>query len=62
MSQLRYRKSSYSSGSGECVEVADNILGTVAVRDSKTPQRATVHLSPTAWTEFVTYLGKAHTP
>ncbi|WP_373431214.1 DUF397 domain-containing protein [Streptomyces turgidiscabies] len=46
-------RSRYSTGSGECVEVARNLPGVVAVRDSKTPSDAPIlHLSPTAWREF----------
>jgi len=33
-----WRKSSYSSGNGgQCVEVATNLLGVVAIQDSKNP-------------------------
>ncbi|MFI1359546.1 DUF397 domain-containing protein [Streptomyces sp. NPDC020898] len=49
-------KSSYSTGSGECVEVARNAPGVVAVRDSKSPsgspETPVLRLSPTAWREF----------
>ncbi|MGW6011288.1 DUF397 domain-containing protein [Streptomyces sp. NPDC055210] len=45
-------KSSYSTFSGECVEVALNNPHTVTVRDSKTPDGPILHLSPTAWAEF----------
>ncbi|MFE7786600.1 DUF397 domain-containing protein [Streptomyces nigrescens] len=34
-----WRKSSYSSGGGNCVEVMAFDAGTVAVRDSKDPAR-----------------------
>ncbi len=37
LSRAEWRKSSYSSQSGNCVEVAANMPGTVAVRDSKDP-------------------------
>ncbi|MFI5881822.1 DUF397 domain-containing protein [Streptomyces sp. NPDC051554] len=49
-------KSSYSSGSGECVEVARNIPGTIAIRDSKSPTGPTLHLTPTTWTRFTATL------
>ena len=49
-------KSSYSSGSGECVEVARNIPGTIAIRDSKTPTGPILRLTPTTWTKFTAAL------
>ncbi|CAL9502854.1 hypothetical protein SUDANB106_03499 [Streptomyces sp. enrichment culture] len=51
-----FRKSSYSSGSGECVEVADNVAATVAVRDSKEPAGPCIRLSPAAWSSFLSTL------
>ncbi|MEV6541613.1 DUF397 domain-containing protein [Streptomyces sp. NPDC051665] len=51
-----FLKSSYSSGSGECVEVARNIPGTIAVRDSKTPDSPILRLTPTTWTKFTATL------
>lgn len=35
LSRAEWRKSSYSSQSGNCVEVARNLPGLVAVRDSE---------------------------
>ena len=35
LSRAEWRKSSYSGQSGNCVEVARNLPGLVAVRDSK---------------------------
>ncbi|WP_406126439.1 DUF397 domain-containing protein [Streptomyces sp. NBC_00989] len=49
-------KSSYSSGSGECLEVARNIPGTIAIRDSKTPDGPILRLAPTTWTKFTAAL------
>ena len=49
-------KSSYSSGSGECVEVAHNIPGTIAIRDSKAPDSPLLRLTPTTWTKFTATL------
>lgn len=47
-----WRTSSRSSGQGQCVEVATNLPGVVAVQDSKNPGPALV-VSPTAWRTFL---------
>ncbi|MBB1243820.1 DUF397 domain-containing protein [Streptomyces durbertensis] len=57
MDQLSFRKSSFSSGSGECVEVATNVAGAVAVQDSKRPDARFV-TTPDAWADFLADLGK----
>jgi hypothetical protein len=54
-SDLIWRKSSYSSSaSGDCVEIATR-PETVHVRDSKDKTGPRLTLSPTAWTDFLTY-------
>ena len=46
----QWRKSSYSGGSGgNCVEVATNLPGLVAVRDSKNPGAPALLLTPAQW-------------
>ncbi|MGW0757930.1 DUF397 domain-containing protein [Streptomyces sp. NPDC002814] len=52
MSVFHYRKSSYSDYEGECVEVATNITATIAIRDSKNPDGASLQLRPTTWVFF----------
>jgi Domain of unknown function (DUF397) len=50
MAEAQWRKSSYSSGSGgNCVEVATNVPGVVAVRDSKDPDGPGLALSRESW-------------
>ncbi|MGQ5259155.1 DUF397 domain-containing protein [Micromonospora sp. ZYX-F-536] len=50
----RWHKSSRSSGNGgDCVEVADNLPGVVAVRDSKNPSGPALTFTPAAWRMFV---------
>ena len=55
----RWRKSSYSgAGDGDsCVEIA-NGLTRVAIRDSKTPARATLTFPAEAFTLFIDRLAK----
>lgn len=48
-----WRKASYSStNGGACVEVAGNLPGIVAVRDSKDPAGPVLGFSPQAWAAF----------
>ncbi|MFJ2110806.1 DUF397 domain-containing protein [Streptomyces sp. NPDC087850] len=49
---FQFRKSSYSAGGNDCVEVALNVPHTVAVRDSKHPTGPVLRLAPAAWTPF----------
>lgn len=53
MPYFEFVRSSYSSGNGECVEVARNIPGTVAVRDSKDADGPILRLTPGTWTAFL---------
>jgi hypothetical protein len=53
LSRAEWRKSSYSSQDGNCVEVARNLPGLVAVRDSKAPDSAKLLVSLDAWQVFI---------
>ena len=59
MPAYEFVKSSYSGGNAgqECLEVASNIPGAVAVRDSKDPAGPVVTVSPAAWSAFVGRVG-----
>ncbi|GII80988.1 hypothetical protein Sru01_59700 [Sphaerisporangium rufum] len=54
LSTAKWRKSSWSSGDGgQCVEVAGNLPGVIAVRDSKNPGGPALVVSPAEWRAFV---------
>jgi uncharacterized protein DUF397 len=54
LSRATWRKSSYSNGGGECVEVADLENGSRALRDSKNPDDGMLTFDRQAWDSFVT--------
>ena len=51
-SRAAWRTSSYSNNGGACVEVADNLPGIVAVRDSKDRNGPVLIVSSARWREF----------
>jgi hypothetical protein len=51
--KLVFRKSSYSNGSGECVEVAVKTDGGRKVRDSKDPEGVLLDFTPGEWVAFI---------
>ena len=53
LSRAEWRKSSWSGGNaGDCVEVARNLPGAVAVRDSKDPDGPKLTFAPDEWVAF----------
>ena len=54
LSGAEWRTSTRSNtNGGACVEVADNLPGVVAVRDSKDPAGPTLTFTPDTWTAFI---------
>jgi hypothetical protein len=50
LSRADWRKASFSTGNGgACVEVARNLPGIVAVRDSKDPDGPALAFAPASW-------------
>ncbi|WP_248960515.1 DUF397 domain-containing protein [Sphaerisporangium perillae] len=49
----RWRKSRYSADQGECIEVASNLPGLRAVRDSKNRAAPALVVSPDEWAAFL---------
>ena len=53
LSRAEWRKSTRSGGTGgNCVEVAHNLPGVVAIRDSKNPDGPVLTLAPAQWRSF----------
>jgi hypothetical protein len=54
LTSASWHKSSYSSSNGgHCVEVARNLPGVVAVRDSKNRDSGTLAFTPDEWQAFL---------
>ncbi|HEY3734780.1 MAG TPA: DUF397 domain-containing protein [Streptosporangiaceae bacterium] len=51
-SRATWRKSTRSSGNGECVEIATS-AETVAIRDSKDPDGPKLTITRPAWAAFI---------
>lgn len=49
----KWRTSTRSSANGQCVEVADNLPGIVAIRDSKNRDGGTLIVEDAAWLAFL---------
>jgi hypothetical protein len=51
---VKSTRSGSNGGSGSCVEVARNLPGIIAVRDSKNPAQPALTFPPSAWRTFLT--------
>jgi hypothetical protein len=61
LTKADWRKSTYSSpNGGNCVEVARNLPGIVAVRDSKDPQGPALAFTPEGWRAFLDSAQNGH--
>lgn len=53
LSRAVWRKASYSNNGANCVEVADNLRGVTAVRDSKRPEDGALVVDRAAFVRFL---------
>ena len=53
LSRAAWRTSAHSGANGNCVEVAGNLPGVVAVRDSKDQGGPVLAFAPQEWSAFV---------
>ncbi|MEU7914021.1 DUF397 domain-containing protein [Microbispora bryophytorum] len=53
LSGAEFHKSSFSGGGNDCVEVAANLPGLVAVRDSKDRSGPVLAFTPSEWSAFI---------
>ncbi len=53
LTMAAWQTSSHSGANGDCVEVARNLPGAVAVRDSKDQEGPALLFSPGAWHSFL---------
>lgn len=51
-SRAIWRTSSYSNNGGACVEIADNLPGIVAIRDSKDRSGPSLVVAAAEWRQF----------
>lgn len=61
LSSAAWKKSRRSNGQGACVEVAANLPGIVALRDSKHPTGPALIVTCHQWTAFLDDLRNNHT-
>ena len=62
LSAVQWRKSTYSTNGGDCIELGEGIPGAVPVRDSKDPQGPALVFSADAFAAFVTAVKRGEFP
>jgi hypothetical protein len=60
LTNAQWRTSTRSNANGQCVEVADDLPGLVAVRDSKDRSGPALAFTSDAWTRFLTSTRSGH--
>ena len=55
LANATWEKSTHSGGTGgDCIEIATDIPGVIAIRDSKNPRGPALCVTPSAWKDFIT--------
>jgi hypothetical protein len=61
LTRATWRKSTRSGGTGgNCIEVARNLPGAVAIRDSKDPHGPKLIITPSTWQELTAAIQTGH--
>ena len=60
LNRAHWQTSTHSGGNGSCVEVARNLPGAVAVRDSKNRHGANLVFTPGQWQRFAVQIKTGH--
>jgi hypothetical protein len=56
LSRAAWRKSTRSNNGGNCVEIAGNLPGVIAIRDSKNPDGPALVFSRDPWQVFLSHI------
>jgi hypothetical protein len=59
LSNAKWRKSSFSGANNNCVEIAGNLPGIVAIRDSQNPDGPALAVTRARWAAFTAALRAA---
>ena len=54
LNRARWHTSTHSGGNGSCIQVAGDLPGFIAIRDSKDPHGPKLMTTPGAWQKFTT--------
>ncbi len=53
IAEICWRKSSYSNGLENCLEIGEGIIASIPVRDSKIPNGNVLRFTPATWFDFI---------
>jgi len=62
LSAVQWRKSTYSTNGGDCIELGEGIPGAAPIRDSKDPEGPALFFGLDAFAAFVTAVKQGEFP